>query len=240
MNLNVTINLCSADVSRSKLSSLIVSSSNKSNKITNEEKIVKLMREKPKRCLKNIEEEISKLSDVNSFFKEDGKGEHFNLLFHASQENCLDAFLFLLSRGADPSLKNNKGMSVLHLTAKNGQVFMGMKCLANLPWRQPISVFINGCSESGWTPLMAAAENNQLQFVRWLLSEKVAVNATMKTGWTAMHAASKKNNWEIVKLLLENGGDKNILASHRKFGKGLKVEDVTTDEKTRSILQQWE
>jgi ankyrin repeat protein len=177
--------------------------------------------------LNDIKEKIGQLSNVNLFVKSTGQCD-MNLLFHASRENCPEAIDMLLEKGADPLLINNTDRSVLHLMAKNGQVEMAEKCIYNVPWDKRDG-FIN--KYSGWTPLMAAAENNQLEFVKWLLRPpcRAEINKTMKTGWTAMHAAAKKNNGDIVKFLLQYGGDWKIKASHRDYGNFLSVRDVTSD-----------
>jgi ankyrin repeat protein len=84
---------------------------------------------------------------------------------------------------------------------------------------------------------MAAAENNRLDFVKWLLAQGANVNASMYTGWTAMHCAAKKNHHDVLGALLEGGGDRNMKSHHRGFGSGLKPVDVSKDSKTISMLQ---
>jgi ankyrin repeat protein len=166
---------------------------------------------------------------------------NLSLLFHASRENFPEAVDMLLEKGADPSLVNNKGISVLHLMAKKGQLDMARKCYRKIPWLE-VDDFVNQGSESGWTPLMSAAENGQYDFAKWLLSSPngAEVNKQMKTGWTAMHAAAKKNNEGMVKLLLLHGGDQDIYATHKDFGNGLQVMDVTKDCKVLRLLAQYD
>jgi ankyrin repeat protein len=227
------------------------------HQLTEEEKIEKIVRMfKTKNMsynlgrrdfLNDVKKKIMGLSNVNLFVKSAELQYNLNLLFHASRENFPEIIDFLLERGADPTLINNKGMSVLHLMAKRGQVEMAKKCFYKVPWNEKDD-FINESPESGWTPLMAAAENNQLHFAKWLLSERnhekvnnhTKVNKKMKTGWTAMHAAAKKNNADMVKLLLIHGGDKDICANHKDFGIFVKVKDVTKDPKVLKILDEYD
>ena len=84
---------------------------------------------------------------------------------------------------------------------------------------------------------MSACENNQLRAVEWLLKNGANPNTSMSTGWTALHAAAKKSNYEVLKLLLNYKGDKHKEAAHRDFGRNLKVEDVTTDDKILELLK---
>ena len=90
-------------------------------------------------------------------------------------------------------------------------------------------MFLNQGTAFGWTPLMAATDEGQLEACRWLLKNRAQVNTSMSTWWTAMHSAAKKGFSDIVALLLESNGNKNIMGAHREFGKNLMVEDVTTE-----------
>jgi ankyrin repeat protein len=91
---------------------------------------------------------------------------------------------------------------------------------------------------------MAAVESNEIDFIKWLLSKSASINFGMKcvlrTGWTVMHTAARYKNLKLLKLLLDKGGDKNISASHYNLGKDMKVEDVTTDEETLKLLEQYD
>ncbi len=191
--------------------------------------------------LNDIKEKIGQLSNVNQFVKSAEVQYTLSLLFHASRENFPEAVDMLLEKGADPSLVNNKGISVLHLMAKKGQLDMAEKCCRKIPWFQEDN-FVNQGSESGWTPLMSAAENGQYDFAKWLISfpNCVEVNKQMKTGWTAMHSAAKKNNEDMVKLLLLHGGNQNIYGYHKDFGNCLKVKNVTKSCKVLRLLAQYD
>jgi len=202
---------------------------------TTEENIVNLMRDKPEGLIGKLTHEIFNLPNVNVFRK--WQNTYCNLFFHASWLDCPQAIQPLLENGGDPTLTNNTGVSVLHLLAKRGQLDMAKRCFSAVSPNKRLS-FINAATSDGWTPLMSAAEENQLDFVKWLLSKNALVNFTMRTGWTAMHAAAKNNNSEVLKLMLKKGGDKNIQADHRMFGWNVKVEQVTTDEQTLKILKQ--
>jgi hypothetical protein len=206
------------------------------NKNRPEEEIVKLMLYKPDGFIRKLSKEIGKLSNVNVFHN--WQNVYCNLLFHASWLDCPQAIQPLLKNGGDPTLTNNKGVSVLHFMAKRGQLEMAKMCYSTVSHKKKTS-FINVTASDGWTPLMSAAETNQLSFMKWLLSKNAKVNLTTRTGWTAMHSAAKNNNWEVLKIMLMKGGNKNIQAAHRDFGRNLCVEDVTVDKKTLKILREY-
>jgi len=203
-----------------------------------EQKIVKLMREKPKGYLEDLQEEINKADFVNLFIQSKDFRYKQNLLFHASREKCLEAVGFLLKKGADPTLANDKGTTVLHLMAKRGQIKMAKQCLSNIEDEEKNKVaFINCCEESGWTALMSAVENDQYDFAEWLISEKAAVNHQMTTGWTALHTAGKKGNWNMVLLLLNNGANRNLEACKRNYVGKVKPKDVTCNRFVHDLLE---
>ena len=58
---------------------------------------------------------------------------------------------------------------------------------------------MNSKTEPGWTALMTAAENTQVEAARWLIKNGANVNSAMTTGWTAGHAAAKK----VVEMMID-------------------------------------
>ena len=83
---------------------------------------------------------------------------------------------------------------------------------------------------------MQAINNNNYNFAKWLLENGANPNAQMNTGWTAMHTAAKLAKPDLLKLLIDFGGQVDLLARHRDFGKNLKVADVTNDEAILGII----
>ena len=57
--------------------------------------------------------------------------------------------------------------------------------------------------------------------------------------WTAAHAAAKRGNVSVLEILLEAGADKNLKATHRDFGRNLRVEDVSTDTNVLKLLEKY-
>ena len=167
------------------------------------------------------------------------KDADFTLLFHASIINNTVAVHLLLEAGADPTLANIRGTDVFMLFAKRGQIELAEMCLAKVP-KEKRSDVVNSITTSGWTALMTAAENNQLESARWLLKNGADVKAQMHgTLWTAGHAAAKRGNLEILELLLKNGARQDSLACHRDFGKNLRFSDVTSNERVLQLLKRY-
>ena len=165
------------------------------------------------------------------------KDADFTLLFHTSIINNTAAVHLLLKAGADPTLANIKGTNTFMLFAKRGQIQMAEACLAKVPKDKRMAT-VNAGTVLGWTALMTAAENNQLEFAKWLICNGADVNAQMVGSmWTAGHAATKRGNIEILELLLKNGANQHSHACHRDFGRNLTFSDVTTNEEILKLLQ---
>ena len=94
----------------------------------------------------------------------------------------------LIMAGADPSLCNNYGTTVLHLMMKRGQIEMAELCIKTLEEAEKensqkrITEFVNKRSNSGLTPLMAAADAGQLEAVEWLLDRNADPNISTDSG----------------------------------------------------------
>jgi hypothetical protein len=68
---------------------------------------------------------------------------------------------------------------------------------------------INAKDHNGYTPLLVAASNDQVEVVNWLLDDerdaKADVNEKDSDGQTALHLAVLNEDVEIVKVLIDNG-----------------------------------
>ena len=87
-----------------------------------------------------------------------------NLLFHASMDNNMAALQVLLAHKADPTRRNNRGVSLLNMLMKRGQTEMATKCVDFMKIHHKPGQLVNFLKApfaSGWTPLMTAAENGR-------------------------------------------------------------------------------
>jgi len=201
----------------------------------NEQKFLEMMKKtRDYNALKELADKLKAPNAVHLWREAD-----FTLLFHASIENNPVALQLLLEKGADPRRANNRGTNVLMLMMKRSQLEMADLCLSKISSENEKRAFVNSKTEPGWTALMTAAENTQVEAARWLIKNGANVNSAMTTGWTAGHAAAKKGNLEILKMLLDAGADKHILAAHREFGKNLQLEDVTVNKEVLDLLSKY-
>jgi serine/threonine protein kinase/ankyrin repeat protein len=68
----------------------------------------------------------------------------------------------------------------------------------------------------GWTPLMEAVKQNDIDTVKKLISYGSNVNAAYNFGGTALMIAADKGNLEMITLLLNNNADINALNDDKK------------------------
>jgi ankyrin repeat protein len=64
---------------------------------------------------------------------------------------------------------------------------------------------------NGYTALMAAAGNGDLEAVKCLLEHGAFANARTPNGYTALYGAAVAGNPEVISLLLERGADPNVI-----------------------------
>ena len=64
--------------------------------------------------------------------------------------------------------------------------------------------------ERGWTPLMTAAENNQVSIIEYLVSQKVYLDIKNESGDTALMRAVLRNNFKSAEILIKEGASLKI------------------------------
>ena len=115
-------------------------------------------------------------------------------LLRAVQQDNAGAVRQLLTRGADPNTRNDKGNPVLYIALQEGALKAAQELLA-APGLQPEQR--NASDES---PLMMAALKGHLDMVRQLIALDAHVN---KPGWAPLHYAATGGHLAIMELLLD-------------------------------------
>ena len=64
---------------------------------------------------------------------------------------------------------------------------------------------LTGPDATGWTSLMFACSNGNLDLVKYLISEGANVNLKAEDGTSALSLAIKDNNEEITRILKDKG-----------------------------------
>jgi len=104
----------------------------------------------------------------------------------------------LLEAGAMINEKNGSGFQAIHYGAiQDPKMFF---------WLVEQGADINGVTtERRFTNLFLAARNNNIEVVKYLLSEHVDVNYINQQGETALNTAIENKHQEVIKLLEDNG-----------------------------------
>ena len=69
---------------------------------------------------------------------------------------------------------------------------------------------LNQSGDQGFSPLMAAADENELAIARLLIDRGADVNYVAANGWTALTEAADEGSLEVARLLIEQGADVNL------------------------------
>jgi len=142
------------------------------------------------------------------------------LLYDASAFGQLEVVQWLLSRSANPNVRDLSGWTPLHRAASHGQVEVTRLLLQ-------YKADSNAHGENGWTSLQLASDYGHVNLCRLLLEHGADVNARDDSGDTALHfASSNGGQLEVARLLVEHGAnidaenDEGRTASHVAWNYG--------------------
>ena len=171
--------------------------------------------------------------DVNFEGKEGNRPIH-----HAAIVGSIKMFEFLVKNGADVTVKDNDGDSIIHYACNydrnidiikyfidNGFDFdtknndgytplliairYGCSNIATFLIEKNLSIYI--CDNFGDAPLHFCAHYKQFHPMKVLIEKKVDINAKNLDGKTALHLTVSKEFDNLINLLLDNGADVNVL-----------------------------
>jgi len=128
-------------------------------------------------------------------------------LFEAVNKGDIGQLKLLISKDTDVNVRDQRGMTLLHLAAINGHTDIAALLInkgANVNAR---------IEEDGMTPLHGAAVSGQAAVVELLLAEDADVNAHARWGRTSLEYAIRNGHLDVVELLISNGA--NIEARNR-------------------------
>lgn len=130
-----------------------------------------------------------------------------SVLSLACAQGSVNAAQLLLINKADPNTQDSKTLTPLLYTIltkpENGTEIVRM-LLEN-------KADANICTNEGFSPLMAAVQNNDMDSALLLLKHGANVNAAQKEGPTALSIAVALGHTDMVALLLSNKADINVL-----------------------------
>ncbi|KAL9615299.1 MAG: hypothetical protein Q9167_000270 [Letrouitia subvulpina] len=130
-------------------------------------------------------------------------------LIDCAERGHVDSLRLLLSHGADFTLRGNRNRNPLNWAARNGHTEIVTMLLDTARERsgdqKHFRDFLDNQCVEGKTPLMEAAENNQILAVQRLLDYGADYTIGKKVGVTPLHAASWNGFNEVAVALLNQG-----------------------------------
>ena len=156
-------------------------------------------------------------------------------LLLASYYGYYDIVTILLSYGADVLAKDTiDDAMAIHIASARGYANVVSAILDSSAVKNSGVDIANIGDNTGTTPLMWAAMNNQVPVISVLLRYKSNINLQDDDGWTPLHFATASDSYRAVEILLKNGADANIADIE-----GKKAIDVTTDTDIEALLDKY-
>lgn len=116
------------------------------------------------------------------------------------KNSSLEIVELLLSRSANPDISNERGLTALHVAARDGHKELVESLLT-------YNANVHAHEEEAWTALHQAATNGHESTAKSLLAHNADVHAQTSCGWTALHLAAHRGHANMVPLLADAGSD---------------------------------
>ena len=156
-------------------------------------------------------------------------------LLLASYYGYSDIVTMLLSYGADILAKDSiDDAMAIHIASAKGYYKVVEAILDSAAARNSKIDIVNAGDNTGTTPLMWAAMNNQVTVISILIKYKANVNMQDDDGWTPLHFAAASDSYRAAEILLNNGADANIADID-----GKRAVNVTTDTDIEALLNKY-
>ena len=156
-------------------------------------------------------------------------------LLLAAYYGYADLVGMLLNYGADIMAKDTiDDAMAIHIASAKGYANVVMTILDSSAAKASSMDIANIGDNTGTTPLMWAAMNNQVSVIAVLLRYNADINLQDDDGWTALHFASASDSYRAVEIILKNKADANITDIE-----GKKPVDLTTDTDIKALLEKY-
>jgi uncharacterized protein len=125
-------------------------------------------------------------------------------LHYAAENSQEDTIYTLMEKGSDPFALNDEGETVLWKAMPMSKVSDNERITDTMGLLLDMEADIEALEKTyGKTPLIWAAENGRLEFVRFLLDRNANVSARDCFGMTALHYAAENGHLESVEGLID-------------------------------------
>ncbi|TDZ19689.1 Ankyrin repeat-containing protein [Colletotrichum orbiculare MAFF 240422] len=149
------------------------------------------------------------------------------LMIAASLKDGEDLVSLLLQKGANVSLNNLNGQSVLHFVASKNNLDVARMLLNHEP---PASTRARDIR--GQYPIHRAAAVGSVPMTKLLINHKSPINATDVSGYTALHHAVAEGHGDTAVVLLKAGAEFD-----KKDADGQVALDLAPDREVRRYIE---
>lgn len=154
-------------------------------------------------------------------------------LLLASFYGYSDIVLLLLNYGANILSKDDiDGAMAIHIAVARGNTETVSAILESYSARN--KNIANVSDNTGTTPLMWAAMNNQISVMNLLLKFDADIDAQDDDGWTALHFAAASESYKAAELLINNKANVDIKNLDDK-----KPIDIASDSDIQALLNKY-
>lgn len=156
-------------------------------------------------------------------------------LLLASYYGYSDIVTMLLNYGADILAKDDIDEAMaIHIAAARGYTSVISAILDSNSAKNSGRDIVNIGDNTGTTPLMWAAMNNQVSVIALLMKYQLNINMQDDDGWTALHFAVASDSYRAADILLRNEADANISDLD-----GKKPLDICNDTDIEALLNKY-
>lgn len=153
----------------------------------------------------------------------------------ASYYGYSDLVSMLLNYGADITAKDTiDDAMAIHIASARGYADTAAVILDFASLKASSIDIVNIGDNTGTSPLMWAAMNNQVSAIAVLLRYNADINLQDDDGWTALHFAAASDSYRAVEIILKNNADVNITDIE-----GKKASDLTSDTDIQALLNKY-
>lgn len=167
-----------------------------------------------------LRDNSNSIETLESMKDKDGSG----LLHWAAMGDCHGCIDLLLEKGFSVDSRNNRGETALVYGASSGDEVLTAKLLK--AGANPNIKF----NEAGYTLLMDASFEGQIEVARSLIEAKATINTQDNEGKSPLHYAAKEGHRELIELLISSGANPELTDK-----KGRKALDYALDYHDDSI-----
>lgn len=153
----------------------------------------------PKSSIALVQPKLLKTKTANLNLQDD-RGN--TALHNAVYANDIKRAIKLIEEGANPSIKDKQGQTIIHIAAFNGNYELISYLLSNDKYSKSLN--FDAKNEDSSTPLLLAAQEDNLKTFKLLLDNGASPHTVNKYKQSAIFWSALNGNYEMADMLFQN------------------------------------